>query len=382
MSGNPCDIVQSSAAVSDSQSFGLQTFLVVTAFVIGMAIEGVSGGVTDTAHAFEQVIQTGSTSVHDVALATSSVLQVVHGGTLVIDSANASDTLAATASKTSTDTAMVWAHVFDNVASTLGSTGHAVEAVTSRTTAGVTVLDTASAADGFSNKAVSTATSTAIASELLTSFRSITQTVTAFAVASDHLIDAGSTASEVHDSFVVTSQVTAFSHGVTLVTDWANAEEAVNAGSGGTIWTAMTESFGMSQFDGGDINSLAVVDGVLCVTDGTGLHALDASIAGEAVVATGLMDMGEKLQRATHCYAGYQSGAALKLLVGNTESGNETTYTYLLEPRTANVAVPGKAKLGRGIKSRYWRFTVRNQPGQSFQLHDLLLQNDETSRRV
>lgn len=72
----------------------------------------------------------------------------------------------------------------------------------------------------------------------------------------------------------------------------------------------------------------------------------------------------------------------LGVSVGVTSTGSEVTYDYALAARPDAAAVPGRVKLGKGLRSRDWRFTLRNEPGRGFKLYDLQLMQDETSRRV
>jgi hypothetical protein len=89
-----------------------------------------------------------------------------------------------------------------------------------------------------------------------------------------------------------------------------------------------------------------------------------------------------QIKRASYYYAGYESDGTLAVTVGCIPAGAEQSFTYTLPARHASDPTPGRAKLGRGMRSRYWRFTVENVEGSDFTIVDQRLIFESTSRRV
>lgn len=165
-----------------------------------------------------------------------------------------------------------------------------------------------------------------------------------------------------------------------LVTEWATGWSDYAFAGDGTSYTCRVETFGMSMLSGPRIGSVAEIDGVLYGAGDGGLYVMDGA-PGAAIVQTGLADLGTQ-KRVTYCYVGYTGPDGLTLDVGSTGTGVEETYSYEIEPRIADAATAGRAKLGRGLRTRYLRLTVANKADQPFQLHDMKLVTEQTSRRV
>lgn len=177
-----------------------------------------------------------------------------------------------------------------------------------------------------------------------------------------------------------TSFITAKLTASSIITEWASGWSDSPFAGAGTAYTCSVETFGMSMLSGVQINSVAEIGGALYGAGDGGLYVMDGS-PGNAVIQTGLADLGTQ-ERITYCYVGYEGPAGLSLAVGSTGLGAEATYSYELEQRTADTATAGRAKLGRGLRTRYARLTVSNNDEQHFQLHDLKLVTEQTSRRV
>ncbi|HAR04054.1 MAG TPA: hypothetical protein DCR72_00500, partial [Pseudomonas sp.] len=145
-----------------------------------------------------------------------------------------------------------------------------------------------------------------------------------------------------------------------------------------TVWTCESATFGMSRLLVRPVQSLALVNGELCACSPEGLVVFDAPAAAP-LIRTGLTDFGlPNMKRGLYAYVGY-SGAPMTLSVGNTALGQEVAYSYPLPARTAEAETTSRAQLGRGARSRYWRFTLT---GTTFELHDVALELAETSRKI
>jgi hypothetical protein len=199
------------------------------------------------------------------------------------------------------------------------------------------------------------------------------------AAASDLLVDAVSLGVAVIDQGRADSFVEGSAHAVDVLGDSGFAADQVEDGYAlPSVWTCEAATFGMSRLLPGGVRDLAVVDGLLCACSPDGLVVFDAPAAAPRI-QTGLTDLGSPvMKRSTFAHVGY-TGDPVTLAVGNTGSGQEETYQYQLPARQASAATASRQRLGRGARSRYWRITLT---GTAFQLHDVALEIELTSRKV
>jgi len=154
-----------------------------------------------------------------------------------------------------------------------------------------------------------------------------------------------------------------------------------------TGWTANTDTWGMSRYTDWTFNALAVIDGVLHGTNEQGLHRLDgdddsgrpvqAHITTDREALTGEMTAGVRM-----LYAGAVTDGRLQATVDVAPKGHPVFYTYAFEPRDADDLAPQRAKLGRGLKSRYWQVTVGNMAGAHFLIDTVSALDRAGQRRV
>ena len=156
---------------------------------------------------------------------------------------------------------------------------------------------------------------------------------------------------------------------------------------GAAGWTAQLETFGMSRYTTPEIESVAVIGGVLYGCGPNGIYAMqanspDASGQVNAEVRTGLMDMGSALTRPQHFYMSYSSSGRMEMVLAETGSGAELSYTYPFAAQAASAQVPHRVTLGRGIRSRYLRFIVKNVDGAPFEVTDAFTDKFSAGRKV
>lgn len=158
-------------------------------------------------------------------------------------------------------------------------------------------------------------------------------------------------------------------------------------GDGIGTWTANTDTWAMSYFTAFPVNSLAVLGGVLHGACADGIHRLDAAKdAGTAIrgfVTTGKDDFGdESTKRLRAFYAGATTDGQLDLTVRYAPRGTPASVSYKFEERGGEDFAPQRAKVGRGMQSRYWQFTVGNVAGADFTIDALSVIAESGSRRV
>jgi len=156
------------------------------------------------------------------------------------------------------------------------------------------------------------------------------------------------------------------------------------------VWTANTDSFGMSRYTGWKLDSIAVHNGVLHGVDSAGLWRLnaddDAGTPIDGSITTGLDTLGSeqvKHPRMLYGWATVGVPAGLLATIRDTTNGaTSPTYTYTFESRFGDDVAPQRCALGRGLKTRYIQFTVGNVAGADFMLDALAVAVDPASRRV
>lgn len=164
--------------------------------------------------------------------------------------------------------------------------------------------------------------------------------------------------------------------------------EIVDPVAGGAAWTAATESLGMSRYTlpFGLISLAAMGDAMLAIgPDGAYLLNADDD-AGAPITATmrgALSDTGDStLKHPLALYIAYTSTLPVKVSVGETSTGEEVTWDYTGPAFAQTAPRPIRIPTGRGIRTRYVRFTISNTGGAPMTVfaaeHDYI----QTSRRT
>lgn len=191
----------------------------------------------------------------------------------------------------------------------------------------------------------------------------------------------------VSDSFRALGQVVHVLHAVDIASETAVILGGVVEPLRGEAWTAGTDTFAMSRYTGYRFNSAAVIGGRLYAAGDAGIYALDgATDVGAAVPAslvTGLSDFGDPSQkRVREVFVGYEATGSLAMTVASTGSGTETAYTYSMPAKTAVDPTANRIKIGRGLRSRFWRFTLTNPSGDAFTITEARVEIDDLSRKL
>lgn len=152
---------------------------------------------------------------------------------------------------------------------------------------------------------------------------------------------------------------------------------------GAIAWVLNTKTGGLWNYDNFGFTSLAFHAGSLYATSPEGLFLLDAEDDDgrtiSSVSKTGFLDFGtEEKKRISDIYVGYTGGD----LECDVETYDSLSYTYEMEQRDADAPHNSRIKPGRGLSSRYWRFTLRNIGGADFQIQDVAVNIAKSNRRV
>lgn len=382
-----CEITNDSATASDVIATALAVPVLVDS---GTGIDSIHSGVItvmqDQATATDTPTSEWVHVLSELATASDQITLAVSPVALFTDVARARDTLFIAdppliqelATATDTLTVAIGADMVDTAA--------AADTVTLAVAANGNFTDTGRATDTviasfesvFEDTATATDTPFAVvgANGDFTDTAAASDTLTVLSVASLVFNDAAAA------SDTITTQVDANS----LIVDTAIAEDSLLFEQGGAGWSIPTDSFAMSRFEGVPFNSLATIGGVMVGLTEDGAFVLggmdDDGDQIAAAIVKGMVDFGDpKLKRSSYVYLGYQCSGKLRVKVGNTQGGAEETFSYELAARVATDPVPGRARVGRGRKSRYYRFSIENVSGADFSIFDGFVSADDTSRK-
>ncbi len=78
----------------------------------------------------------------------------------------------------------------------------------------------------------------------------------------------------------------------------------------------------------------------------------------------------------------YSSSGRIVIVLADTGTGAELSYSYPFAAQTASAQVPHRVILGRGIRSRYLRFIVKNIDGAPFEVTEAFTDKFSANRKV
>ena len=112
--------------------------------------------------------------------------------------------------------------------------------------------------------------------------------------------------------------------------------------------------------------------------------AMMATIARTPITeATPKMAFGGDLLATMHTlYAGAMTDGRLQVTVDVAPHGRPAFYTYPFEVRGGEALAPQRAKIGRGLRSRYWQLTVGNTDGASFLIDSVTVRVGSDAKKV
>lgn len=144
----------------------------------------------------------------------------------------------------------------------------------------------------------------------------------------------------------------------------------------------------VTEYDSVPYNSIAKLGtGVYAVAAGDGLYYMEGDLDDEAninaYITTKLTNFGEShFKRVERAYVAMSNDGPMVLRVITRNSlGTLTEDWYELE-NTSDTMRTDRIKLGKGLKSHYWQFTLSNKNGADFDLSELNFQQIKLSRRV
>lgn len=390
---DPCDIVEDAVAAVDALPSSVVTPSVPLedAGILGDAITPVLVALfTDTAQASETVTDSRLFVLTDVGAIGETVIQTAENASLVKDGA------------------LAQAFVFSTYGDLIADTGALAEAITQagfmdqvreQAALSSTVLQTLVAIELVKASLIGTDGLLQSVYEQLTTDTAIgNDTAIGFIDGTDLATDAGELTDEALPLAELANLVVTGATLAVVLTDHLDAFELVREqvwgwaavlddANGMTWWTAPTDTLAMSRYRMPEFDAIAAVAGELTAVGAAGSFVrggdTDNGAAIDAYVRTGLHDFGsEFLKRVDHFYSGYTSGGSMQVDVGETSTGVEVVYSYTMPARAATAPTQGRILLGRGLRSIYYRFTLRNSEGKSLAVTTANVDVDDTARKV
>jgi hypothetical protein len=148
-------------------------------------------------------------------------------------------------------------------------------------------------------------------------------------------------------------------------------------------WVMNTETFGVTNYENFRFNSMCGFGGAYYATDGEKIYRLDGDTddgtAIDAEISLGATDFGSSfLKSADRAYLGLRSDGQMVLKV-ITDEKTEDWYQLEAVPTALGQT---RVKIGKGLKARYWRLSLRNKAGGDFSLDSLRLIPLKLTRRI
>ena len=390
---NPCEIVEALARATSSTP---GTEIVVVAANAARADSAVFLGITPAA-----LVSVGETSVDTpetdaYALLTSSaeatgtvvglstrVVQVasesavatsdmeVAAYNLVVEEATATSTL---------DAALPIVLCADEVTATAREVGLVIkmgDVVQSVASASSSVLLGAQELVEVEATATSAAPFEVHASALVAEAADASDVVTASAVA--QLLTTESAA--LSDTTVTAAATSALAENSAVATD-----DALYKNPGAVAWVLNTETTAVSWYENFDFESITQTPDKVLGAGRDGIYLMsgttDAGDAIDARVTSGFYDFGEmQAKRLDALWFGYTSAGVFAVDVETYGSGYGP-YTYTLQQRDAVAPRNSRVTPGKGLRGRFWRFTLRNVAGADFTINSAVADVAVSPRRI
>jgi hypothetical protein len=147
---------------------------------------------------------------------------------------------------------------------------------------------------------------------------------------------------------------------------------------------ANTTTGALSTYEGMQVNSMCQFGDAVLFADATGIHVMDADADNDepiaAAVQYGVLDMGTAMQKhVTDVYVGMRAAGDLTLSVGVDENA---PYDYTLAPYGVATLKARRAPTGKGLRGKYWQFSIANTNGCDFDLDTIDISVADSARRI
>jgi len=341
--------------------------------------------ISDSFEANDSIGSVAAANISDSITAVDSVISSALTGQTITDSFTIDDAVLSTVHEAISDSFeasdAVSQQTFENISDSITAVDQFTEAVLLRDS----VSDVIVATDSVYAPEVDTITESITADDVVTEFIKVSETISDTFEATDSVTQSGLAEQVIQDIIIAADSVTQSGVFNEIISDSIVVYDAVySLNPAAVAWVVNTETGAPSYYLNYQFNAIVEYRGLLIAASPEGFYLLegddDAGSDINAELATGMEDFDIKnLKRIDALYLGY-TGGELELDVETQRAGNK--YTYTLEPRDADAPRNNRIKLGKGLKDRYWRFTLRNCLGSDFSIDDMEANVIPTNRRL
>jgi hypothetical protein len=167
------------------------------------------------------------------------------------------------------------------------------------------------------------------------------------------------------------SSLTGVAHLLATLSNKAGAASYLAPGSQTELWVFNTTTGGVSRYEGLGDATFAWLNGKLLIASSAGLFELAGSDDNGtpilSAITTGRIDFGSHLlKRVDSLNIGFESSGTLEATTIISQGGMPSSATNQWATVPAVLPRDGVLKLGKGLKSRYWKFQIGNRDGSSF----------------
>lgn len=157
-----------------------------------------------------------------------------------------------------------------------------------------------------------------------------------------------------------------------------------SAAASGHAFSLNTSTLALTRYEAFAFNSFAALGDRVLAAGSDGIRLLDGKTdAGapiEATFTTGHIDFGVKqLARLVSLYVSYRAAGALRITV---RADDLVEHAYVLDASRGAGLYRNRAKLGRGLRARYYQLTFANTLGADFSIDRIEPETIATARRI
>lgn len=383
-----CEIIEESGDLSDSAVLTLTLFGADAGALSDVAVPAPRNVVADTGDFSDAATGTPAAYLAEEADFSDAMVSTLNAVNVLEEQASFSDAVVGLVSETVADAADLSDSVAEGpIRATLADTADAGDAATPVVLVSETLAELADAGDHAIGVSAATVADTADATDAAYGVLASIETLADTADMTDEALPTVHASGILAETADLSEALFPIATVRIVVADEGFLDDLALAPGGTVAWTAPTDTFAMSRWAPPEYNSIACIGGKLYAASPGGLFLLegddDQGEQIDAEIRGGLTDFGDPaLKRPSYYYLGYEADGKLAVAVGYTARGVEESAEYTFPARKAEDPVSNRTKLGRGIRSRYLRETIRNVNGADFVLHDRRMLLDSTSRRV
>jgi hypothetical protein len=153
-----------------------------------------------------------------------------------------------------------------------------------------------------------------------------------------------------------------------------------------SAYSVNTENLELTEYSNYDFLSMAMFNGKPVGISATGIYELlgsnDAGTEIDASALFGFDDLGTShMKRMFYAYLGYKSDGEVEVQI--SIDGEPALRYYTVKKISGTTGIKrGRAKIAKGLRSRYWQVGIKNVAGSDLELDTLDLYVHETKRKV